>query len=187
LDNPATPCSVSALANISAADDPEFARCLMQASHNQKPIIHNLRKLSAWLRGARDCFPNHPILPYTLVHCLPRELDRLSLRDPKNQKNPEVWMRDAAERLEWVLQQTTGDYIAVIVASDNQANHVISVSAHRGLIFDHEVRMTLPFSRAGFSGTCGDATTCVGLGEVRRVVRSQRRKRPASEAFEVTI
>jgi len=176
-DDPTLGCVPAALANLTVEADEEFANCLVRTSHEVNIQFTNLRELIDWLRSARSYFPDHPSVPYNLVHCLPAEISRLSLRDPQNQQDPDAWMAAAKRRLEWVLEQTNGDFLVVIISSDNQGNHVVGVSAHRRAIYDHEDRMTLPFCQAGFDGACGGDTTCVGLGEVRQVIRNPARKR----------
>jgi hypothetical protein len=42
--------------------------------------------------------------------------------------------------LDWLLSQEEGDYVVVVIASDNQSNHVVGFSISRAVIFDHEMK-----------------------------------------------
>jgi hypothetical protein len=76
-----------------------------------------------------------------------------------------------ALRLEWVLQQSSGEFIVVICASDGHAQHTVGVSAGRQLIFDPIETKALVFSQAGLDSCCDNNNTCIGLMSVRRVTR----------------
>jgi hypothetical protein len=105
----------------------------------------------------------------------PRELRSLSKRHYLNRKDG-VWIAKAARRLEWILNQSEGEFLVVVVASDFHATHVVGVSVCRRAIFDREIRISLPLSKEGVDSTCGGLTTCVGLGEVIRVVQNTCKK-----------
>jgi hypothetical protein len=74
--------------------------------------------------------------------------------------------------LEWILNQSEGEFLVVIVASNFHATHMAGVSVFRRAIFDHEIPVSLPLSNDGFYSTCGGLKTCVGLDEVIRVVKN---------------
>jgi hypothetical protein len=165
------------LANLVALEDYPFAEfvCSASSSGGQAPFqFTNLRELANWLQHMGSHFPDRGVAPYGVLKCLPLDLSNLSRCNPKYQQN---WKAEARARLDWLLSQEDGDYVAVVIASDNQSNHVVGVSISRAVIFDHEIRSSLPCSAEGFDSTCGGQTTCIGLGEVRKVVRNTSRKR----------
>jgi hypothetical protein len=187
-DEPQLPCVPAALANITAGEDIAFATALLDAvspGGASSTRFTNLREITDWLRHARQEFPEHGRIPYNLYPCLPKELRSLSKRDPVNRKDG-IWLTNARRRLEWILNQTEGEFLVVIVASDFHATHVVGVSVCRRAIFDHEIRVSLPLSKEGFDSTCGGLTTCVGLGEVIRVVKNPCKKRSRPMAIETS-
>jgi hypothetical protein len=184
-DEPHIPCVPAALANITAGEDIAFATAMLNATDPGGDIdkrFTNLRESSDWLRYSSQAFPEHGRVPYNLYPCLPKELRSLNMRDLENRKDG-IWILKARRRLEWILEQSEGDYLVVVVASDFHATHVVGVSVCRRAIFDHEIRVSLPFSKEGFDSMCGGMTRCVGLGEVVQVVRNPGKKRSRPTAI----
>jgi hypothetical protein len=170
-DDPGLSCVTSSLANIVSQENFVFAEWLID---NAPENFLNLRELANFLQRSSASFPETRTCPYSVIKCLPAELSSLSPRDPTYQT---TLREKSRRRLDWILSQETGDFVAIIIASDFHSNHVVGISVSRRLIFDHEIRRTLPLSHEGFDATCGGQTTCLGLGEVREVVQNISRKR----------
>jgi hypothetical protein len=134
----------------------------------------NFRELAICFQCSSASFPETRTCPYSVIKCLPAELSSLSPLDPTLKTKLQEKSR---RRLDWILSQETGDFVAIIIASDFHSNHMVGISVSRSLIFVHEIRRALPLSREGFDATCGGQTTCIGLGEVREVVQNISRKR----------
>jgi hypothetical protein len=87
--------------------------------------------------------------------------------------------------LQWILDQSEGEFLVVVVASDFHATHAIGVRIGHRAIFDHEIRVSLPLSKEGFDYACGGMTMCLGLGEVIRVVKNMCKKRSPQRPLEL--
>jgi hypothetical protein len=90
------------------------------------------------------------------------------LRDPVNMDSSSVAQR-ARLRLDWLLEQSAGNFLVSIVSDGGDSSHVFGRSAHRRHVFDHEELNSLPFNRSDFDAACSRNSTCVGLGEVKMV------------------
>jgi hypothetical protein len=80
-------------------------------------------------------------------------------------------------RLDWLLEQSAGDFLVTMMFSGGDSLHVVGVIAHRRYVFDHEERNSLPFSRSGMDAACSGRNTCAGLREVKMVVLKYVKKR----------
>jgi hypothetical protein len=76
-----------------------------------------------------------------------------------------------ARRLEWVLQQSSDEFIVVIGASDGHAQRTVGICAGGRLIFDTNKTQALVFPQAGLYSCCAEDKTCTGLMSVRRMTR----------------
>jgi hypothetical protein len=169
-------CVVASLANLVAHGNPDFAARLVNGSRGEE--FSSLRKFASWLLTA-SCFPPKSV-PYELVNCLPVNLRSQSLRDPVNRDSSSVAQR-ARLRLDWLLEQSAGNFLVSIVSSGGDSSHVVGISAHRRHVFDHEELNSLPFNRSGFDAACSGMSTCVGLGEVKMVGLKVLKKRKRAD------
>jgi hypothetical protein len=160
-------CVPASLANLLAREE----RVLADTVATTAPVgISNIHRLGNWV--FRDLEPRL----YEIIHCLPPELRSISRRDPVNKDVINV-NRRSAQRLSWLLSQSARKFLCAILDSEGQSNHVVGVDTELGVIFDHEDTRTLPLNKSGFDSCCGGHNICIGLGEVKELIRSERKDR----------
>jgi hypothetical protein len=165
-------CVVASLANLVVQCNPEFASRLVSGSRGEE--FPSLRSFANWLSTASS-LPSKSV-PFELVNCLPADLRSQSLRDPLN-RGANIMEQKERLRLDWLMEQSAGDFLVTMISSGGDSSHVIGVSAHRRYVFDHEERFSLPFSRSGMDAACSGRNACAGLGEVKMVVLKDVKKR----------
>jgi hypothetical protein len=134
----------------------------------------SLRSFANWLSTASS-LPSKSV-PFELVNCLPADLRSQSLRDPLN-RGSSIMEQKERLRLDWLLEQSVGDFLIIMISSGGDSSHVVGISAHRRYVLNHEERFSLPFSRSGMDAACSGRNTCAGLGEVKVVVLKDVKER----------
>jgi hypothetical protein len=173
-NDPLFSCVPASLANLVYDVDKRFATWVAEKTPN---TFRNLREFANFLQHAGSIEAGSRATPFKIIPCLPANLRSLTPRDPLYRPTLKETCKG---RLDWILGKEEGKFLVVVVASDSHANHVIGVDAERQIIFDHEVRNSLPLSQEGFDGTCGGSTTCIGLAEIREVASQYSKKRTRS-------
>jgi hypothetical protein len=140
-NDPTFSCVTASLANLVWEANKHFANWVAEGAPRN---FRNLREVANFLQHAASSSSDSRVIPFRVVKCLPPALQSLSPRDSFYQNTLNEKCR---ERLDWILEKESGSFLVVVVASDSHANHVIGVDASRRLIYDHEIRNTLPLSQ----------------------------------------
>lgn len=142
-------CALAAVANLVAERDPRQAEFF--AASAAQTSFRNLRSLAQWMERSSH-------------FCLRRVSDDIS---------------SPSDKLDFVLHAGSGQYLAIIEASDGSSTHVVGIDCRLQVVLDSMEESAMKLGQAALDRSVGSNYTCVGVEDIRVVVRKtvSRKKR----------